>query len=305
MFRGEAESVMASTPVESGLVPQTGDSQSEPADSQSEPATIVPQYRNPDGADEDPPPDRRRFPVVGLLIAVALAAIVVLVTVTFARIIDPPPEPDTRPSAQPRPQYTVSAPVGATTAAEFQLVEGVTAIVVRAADLGTDLYRASTPDGAGSVPRVAQEGDQVKLRLTSLYETDAPDTVTVELNQRVRWRITLVAGTETATVDMRNAALAGVDFTGGAARIEVFLPKPQGDVTVRMAGGVRDFAVHAPRNVPVRVALARGAATVTVDGTTRSGVAAGTRIVPTGWDAARDRYVIDAVAGLGTLTVTR
>ena len=304
---------MASTPVESGLVPHTGESRGEPpdtGDTQSEPPTIVPQYRNPDGAEpdgaaEDPPPDRRRFPFVGIGIAIALAAIVVLVTVTFARIIDPPPEPDTRPPAQPRPQYTVSAPVNATTAAEFQLVEGVTAIVVRAADLGTDLYRASTPDGAGSVPRVTQEGDQVKLRLTSLYETDTPDTVTVELNQRVRWRITLVAGTETATVDMRNAALAGVDFTGGSARIELFLPKPQGDVTVRMAGGVRDFAVHAPRNVPVRVTLARGAGTVTVDGTTRSGIAVGTKLVPTGWDAARDRYIIDAVAGLGTLIVDR
>jgi hypothetical protein len=287
---------VASTPVGSDLVPHAGDSQSEPA-------TIVPEYRSP--SDEEAPPGRRRFRFVGLVIIVALAAIVALVTVTFGRIIDPPPEPDARPLAQPRPQYTVSAPLGTTATAEFQLVEGVTAIVVRAADLGVDLYRASTPDGSGSVPRVVQEGDQVKLRLTSLYDTDAPDTVTVELNQRVRWRINLVAGSESATVDMRSAGLAGVDFTGGAARIEVFLPKPQGDVTVRMSGGVRDFVVHAPRGVPVRVALARGAATVTVDGTTRSGVAAGTRIVPTGWEAARDRYVIDAVAGLGTLIVDR
>jgi hypothetical protein len=293
---------MASTPVESGTVggtaPHTGDPRSEPT-------TIVPQYRDPGGEEQEPPPERRRFPVVGLVIGVALLAIVALVTVTFARIIDPPPDPDDRPPAQPRPQFTVSAPLGGTTAAEFQLVEGVTAVVVRSADLGTDLYRASTPDGSGSVPRVVQEGDQVKLRLTSLFETDTPDTVTVELNQAVRWRVTLTAGSESATVDMRTANLAGVDLTGGAARIEVFLPKPQGEVTVRMSGGVKDFAVHAPRGIPVRVALARGAATVTVDGTTRSGVAAGTRIVPTGWDAARDRYVIDAVAGLGTLTVTR
>lgn len=281
---------MASTPVESGLENEQT----------SEPLTIVPEFR-----DADDPQPQRRFPIVGLIIALALVAIVVLVTVTFARIIDPPPEPAARQAATPRPQYTVSAPLGAITTAEFQLVAGVTAVVVRAADLGDDLYRATTVEASGFVPRVSQEGEQVMLRLATIDETDAAATVTVELNQRVTWRINLVAGSEQATVDMRAANVAAIDFTGGAARIEAFLPKPKGDVVVRMSGGVRDFLVHAPRNVPVRVALAKGAASVTVDGATKSGVAAGTKLAPPGFDAAKDRYSIDAVAGLGTLKVDR
>jgi hypothetical protein len=245
---------------------------------------------------------------VGLLIVVALAVIVVLVSVTITRFIDPPAR-DVRatgaPAAPPGPQHTVSGLLGSTQTAEFQLVAGVTAVVVKAVDLGADLYRATTPNGSGFVPRVVREGDQVRLRVVNVADNGSADTVTMELNQRVKWRITMTGGSESATVDLRSATLLGVDFTGGVARIELWLPKPQGEVTVRMSGGARDFAVHAPTGVPVRVVLVRGAASVTVDGSTRSGVVAGTRLVPTGWDAARDRYTVDAVAGLASLTVSR
>jgi hypothetical protein len=284
---------MASTPVEPDL----------------EPHTIVPQYRDPDGTEESPdPPARRRFPVVGLVIVVALAAIVALVSVAFARFVDPPARDERAvgaPAAPPGPERTVTGPLGATRAATFELVAGVTAVEVKTADLGSDLYRASTPTGSGFVPRVAQEGDQVRLRVVNAYDNGSTDTVTMELNQRVTWRINLIGGSESATVDLRSGTLSGIDFTGGVARIELWLPKPQGAVTVRMSGGARDFAVHAPKAVPVRVVLARGAASTTVDGAKRSGVVAGTRLVPNGWDAARDKYTIDAVAGLASLTVDR
>jgi hypothetical protein len=293
---------MASTPVEPDLGPHTGGAYSAST-------SIVPQFRDPGGVEEPPdPPPGKRFPIVGLLIIIALAAIVVLVSVTFSRFLDPRTR-DARstdaPAAPPAPRHTVTGPLGTTQAAEFQLVAGVSAITVATADLGADLYRASTPDTSGFVPRVAQEGDQVRLRVANVGDQGSPDTVTMQLNQRVKWRITLTGGSESATVDLRSATLAGVDFAGGVARIELWLPKPQGEVAVTMSGGARDFAVHAPRGVPVRVVLTRGATSVTVDGAKRSGVVAGTKLVPTGWDAARDRYSINAVAGLASMTVDR
>jgi hypothetical protein len=297
---------MASTPAGPDLGPHTG----VPSSGST---SIVPSYREPDGTQEmstlpDPQP-RRRFPFGGFLIGGALVVLVVLASVTFARFIDPPTRDagatDGRPAAPPGPERTVSAPLGDTRAAEFQLAAGVTAVVVRAADLGGDLYRASTPDGSGFVPRVARDGDVVKLRLANVLDNGTSDTVTMELNQRVKWRITLVGGSESASVDLRSAAVAGVDFIGGVARIELWLPKPQGEVAVRMLGGAQDFVVRTPMGVPVRVVLTRGAASVTVDGVKRTGVVAGTRLVPTGWETARDRYTVDAVAGLATLTVSR
>ncbi len=290
---------MASTPVEPDLGPHTGELYSTST-------SIVPQFRDADDGSSDPPPGRR-FPVVGLLIIVALVVIAVLVSVTFSRFLDPPTR-DVRAAggpAAPGPEYSVTGPLGATQTAEFQLVAGVSAITVTTADLGDKLYRASTANGSGYVPRVVQEGDRLQLRVVNVVDKGSSDTVTMELNQRVKWRINLIGGTESATVDLRSGTLAGVDFTGGVARVELWLPKPQGAVSVKMTGGARDFAVHAPKGVPVRVILTRGAASATVDGAKRSGVVSGTKIVPTGWDAARDKYTIDAVAGLASLTVDR
>jgi hypothetical protein len=263
-----------------------------------------------------PAPDGRRAGRRhGLLIGVGLVAAVILASVSLASLLRPahnsgPQRPGgtgaagSGSSATGSP-FTTSAPIGGIRSAEFQLVAGVTAIVVRTADLGADLYRVATPAASGFVPRVEQDGAQVRLRLTTLYDTDHIDEVTVELNARVRWRVNLLAGSESATVDLRTADLAGVDFAGGVARIELWLPEPRGNVGVRMSGGVRDFTIHAPGSTPVQVRLARGAGTVTVDRAVRSGVAVGTRVTPTGWDKAPDRYDIDAVAGLGTLIVDR
>ena len=298
---------MASTPAGPDLGPHTG----APDTGDPGSASIVPLYREPDGSQETlpDPPRRRRFPIGGILVGVLLVALIALVSVTFARFIDPPTRDASatrgQPAAPPGPERIVTGPLDDTTEAEFQLSSGVSAVVVRTADLGGDLYRASTPEGSGFVPRVSREGDVVKLRLANVIDNGTSDSVTMELNQRVKWRVTLVGGSETASVDLRTASVAGVDFTGGVARIELWLPKPQGSVAVRMLGGAEDLLVHTPMGVPVRVVLTRGAASVTIDGVRRTGVVAGTRLVPTGWDTTRDRYTIDAVAGLATLTVSR
>jgi hypothetical protein len=262
-----------------------------------------------------PPPGRRRTVLTGLFIGICVAVAVVLAGSSLLPLLQPPQDgrtpangpagPDGSAAPATSSPYTVSAPVGAIRTAEFQLAAGVTALVVRATDLGDDLYRVATPESSGFVPRVEQDNAQVRLRLARLDDTDGGGRVTVELNTRVRWRINLVGGSESVTVDVRAADLAGVDFVGGVARIELWLPEPQGEVAVRMSGGVRDFVVHAPGSVPFRVRLARGAGTVTVDEATRSRIARGTRITQRGWNEARDRYDIDAVAGLGLLTVDR
>ncbi|WP_204014384.1 hypothetical protein [Virgisporangium aurantiacum] len=264
---------------------------------------------------EASPPTRRRTLLTAIFIGVGLIAIVVVAASSLLPMLRSPQDKGTGANGPAGPEgvagpaisspYAVSGPVGDIRTAEFQLVAGVTAVLVRTTDIGGDLYRVATPEGSGFAPRVDQEGAQVRLRLARLYDTDSSDQVTVELNPRVQWRINLLAGSESATVDMRAADLAGVDFVGGVGSIEMWLPVPHGDVAVRMSGGVRDFIIHAPGNIPVQATLVRGAGAVTVDEATRSGVAAGTRVTQDGWNDSQDRYDIDAVAGLGVLTVDR
>jgi hypothetical protein len=121
----------------------------------------------------------------------------------------------------------------------------------------------------------------------------------------VRWTVRLLGGAVEDTLDFGQGQLAGLDIVGGATRIEVRLPRPQGTVPVRMSGGANQFLLHAPADVPVRVRAGGGAGSVTVDGSTRSGVSAGTVVTQPGWEQATDRYDIDATAGVSALTVDR
>jgi hypothetical protein len=57
--------------------------------------------------------------------------------------------------------------------------------------------------------------------------------------------------------------------------------------------------------VPVRVRVGGGAGSATVDGARHNGLSAGTVLTSDGWDAASDRYDVDATAGVSALIVDR
>jgi hypothetical protein len=114
-----------------------------------------------------------------------------------------------------------------------------------------------------------------------------------------------VGGATQQTVDLGAAKVSEVAFVGGAASIDLTLPRPTGTVPVRMVSGVSTWALHAPDGVPVQLFVGSGAGTVTTDGATRSGVSAGTTITGDGWAAASDRYEVTASGGMSTFTLDR
>lgn len=144
----------------------------------------------------------------------------------------------------------------------------------------------------------------VRVSLTDSGRKGAAHLV-VEVNSRVRWQIRLDGGAKQATVAMNAGRLRGLDFGAGNSRIEASLPVPQGTVPVRMAGGASVFDLWLPRDVAARVRIAGGAGSVSIDGTTHSGIPGGTVYTPQGWDSATDRYLIDNTAGVSTLTLDR
>ncbi|MDI1462696.1 hypothetical protein QEZ54_17110 [Catellatospora sp. KI3] len=200
--------------------------------------------------------------------------------------------------------HTVSAARADRDTAALTVVSGATTLTVRAADLGDDLYRISTPEDSGISPEVVESGGRHQLHLSATGE-HGPAVVEVLLNQQVRWDLRFSGGATETLVDMGAGRLGAIDFTAGSSRIEAVLPRPEGTRTVRMAGGASDFLVRAPQGVPVRVSAGGGAANVTVDGQRRSGVAGGSVFAPPAWDSSTDRYDVDAVAGVSTLTVAR
>lgn len=198
----------------------------------------------------------------------------------------------------------VSAPVQDRQEAIFDLITGTTVVRLGVSDLGDQLYRISTPARASVLPRPEIQRDRVLLHLVPSGE-NGPGAVDIELNSRVRWQLRLTGGAAEQSLDLGGARLAGVELLGGATRVELTLPQPEGTLTVRMTGGVNQFLVHAPAGPPARVRVANGAGAVTLDGNRRSGIARGTVLTPDGWDGADERFDFDLVAGVGTVTVQR
>lgn len=188
--------------------------------------------------------------------------------------------------------------------AELEVVSGSDTVVVRAADLGDQLFRASALVGSRVAPVADVTGSVVRVSLTGSGGRGAAHLV-VELNDQVHWRIRLDGGAKQATVGMTEGRLTGLDLGAGNARIEAGLPVPRGTVPVRMAGGASVFDLRLPRDIAAQVRLTGGAGSVTIDGTVHTGVAGGTVYTPNGWNSATNRYLIDNTAGVSSLTLDR
>jgi hypothetical protein len=202
-------------------------------------------------------------------------------------------------------EHSVAASAAGRQKAQLEMTSGAETIVIRSSDIGDDLYRVSTPQNSSLVPKATVTGDTVQLTLATSGDTGAA-TAEVVLSDKVVWQLKLSGGGMKETVDFSTGKLSGLEFPSGASDIEVTLPKIDGSVTVKLAGGAGQVKVHAPQNIPVQVKVGgAGAGVVTVDGQTKNSVKAGTDITPTTWAKAKDRFSIDAAAGLAKLIVDR
>jgi hypothetical protein len=127
--------------------------------------------------------------------------------------------------------------------------------------------------------------------------------VDIALNETVKWDLRVSGGTAQSSIDLSGARVGEVDLAGGASRINLTLPRPDGTLSVRMSGGVSLFDVRTAGGAPVRVRIGGGAGQVTLGGRSHPGVAAGRTFTPPSWDAAADRVDVDAAAGMSALTV--
>lgn len=250
---------------------------------------------------ETPPADRQRgFDRKWLIAGAVVLAVLLLVAVVLAAVASG--DDDRRGAGDGR--HVVTGPAGDRAEGTVELLTGATSVTVRAADLGGPLYEVRTPADGRQVPLVSDSDGVVRVELGD-SGTTGPSAVEIVLDPGTTWRVRLVAGSTRHTVDLSAARVSGVEFIGGAGSIDLTLPRPSGTVEVRMVGGTGSWSTHLPAGVPVRVAAQAGAGAVTVDGTTRNGVPAGTTVTGDGWDAAADRYDLVATGGMASFTVDR
>jgi hypothetical protein len=246
---------------------------------------------------------RLRRPLLVAAVIVFLAGLVTAIVVV-PRLGGGPSRTEAAGAAGPAPDGTaVTGPVDGLTSGAFALVDGAGSVKVRVDDLGDELYRIATPDESGVTPKVERDGSDVRLYLPPGRNGGATE-VDIVLNAGVRWTLRLDGGADTTRVDLTGADVEAVDLNGGATRIDLTLPAPQGLVPVRMTGGVNQFQVRLAGGTPVRVRVQSGAGQVTVDGSTHRGIAPGRSFTANGWDSADSGIDLLAVAGMAALTIT-
>lgn len=256
-----------------------------------------------------PPVRRQRRGVVAALSVLLLASVGVIVGMVITRPQDgtptaatPTPVPQDSSAAPQQQDYALSAPVDGLDEASFELVSDTGELTLRTGDLGDDLFRVTATEAV--TPRTEVADGAVTLSLDRTGRT-GDEGVEVLLNDGVQWTLTLSGGLKRGTLELGGARIEGVDLAGDAARIDLTLPQPDGTLPVRMSGGINQFLVRADQGVPVRIRTREGAGQVRFDGETDDGVARGAAFLTPGWDDSTDRVDLDAVAGVGSLSLGR
>lgn len=246
------------------------------------------------------PRPRRRWPWVAAALVVAGLSMAI-VAAFLPGSGGPAPSGGTDPQPGER---LVSEPLAGREQATFVLLSGATSVTVRADDLGDQLFEATTPEGGAHLPVATVAGDEVRLELVDSGEPGS-SSVDIRLSTAVQWRVGIHAGAAQQSIDLGDGQVTEVELAGGASRIELTLPPPQGTTTVRLAEGVGQWLVHQVGEAPVRVRVGSGAGSVTLDGVEETGIAPGTELAPEDWEVATARVDLDAAAGMSSLVVER
>lgn len=198
--------------------------------------------------------------------------------------------------------HVATAAVGSRHTAVLDVVNGATSVSVSTARLGSELLRVSTPPSSGLRPDLVV-GSTVQLYLDSAGGS-GPAAVQVVLNSGVTWHLLFAGGANQTSADMSSGRFGGADFAAGSNLIAMTLPRPSGTVTVQLSGGASQVSVGLPAGVPAQLRLLGGASSAILLGHTYTGVAGGTVLTSPGWAQARNRYLIDAPAGVSAINVT-
>ncbi|MFK4247050.1 hypothetical protein ACI2KV_29815 [Micromonospora chokoriensis] len=230
-----------------------------------------------------------------------------------------PDAADGRPGGTAADDRLLTAPLAGRQKGTFVLADGVSSFDLRVAELGSDLYRISSPADSSVVGRPTVTGETVRLDLAESGERGTR-AVRVLLNERVAWRLHLAGGVSRQVLDLARGRLLGVELVGGSARTEILLPpvtsastggapgagSPEGasTLTVRLIGGTSQLDIRLAGETPVRVRVGAGAGSVALGTDRWDGVGAGAVLSTPGWDRATERLYLDLVAGANRVTVS-
>jgi hypothetical protein len=135
---------------------------------------------------------------------------------------------------------------------------------------------------------------EIEIRLAS----DVPTSLTVNV------------GAGEFDVDLTDVRVTDARVNIGASSMRFVVPKPSGDIAIRMNGGASSIAIVVPDGVEARIATTGGFLSLRSDNTrlgsgggTGGCVACGTSVETSGYGTANDRVTVTISAGASSIVV--
>ncbi len=177
-------------------------------------------------------------------------------------------------------------------AGTFHVSGGASTLVEAHSDAGDLSARSST------------SGDRADVRITQCgpIANFASRSVDVRITNDIPTSLDLTGGAGSFDLDLRDVTLADVRLTNGASSTRLALPRPSGDVGVRVAGGASSITIELPPGSEARVETSGGLTALNSPATSAGGFGRNVYETP-GYAAARDRYSITVTGGVSSVTV--
>lgn len=134
--------------------------------------------------------------------------------------------------------------------------------------------------------------------------------VEIKIANDVPTSLTINLGAGEFDIDLSDVRATDARLNIGASSIRFVLPKPSGDVAIRMNGGASSFTLVVPDGVEARIATTGGLLSLRSDNTrlgsdggTGGCVACGSSVETSGYKSAHDRVSVTISAGVSSIVV--
>jgi hypothetical protein len=176
--------------------------------------------------------------------------------------------------------------------ATLDIAVGTARVEIRGAALGDQLYHAKIGH-SGQAPEVDLDRATGTLRIAQhgswMMGGWGRVDLEIQLSDAIPWEIHAKTGTIKGTIDLSTARLSRLESDAGASRIELSVPKPAGEVPIRMEGGSVRLRLRRPSGTAMRLEASGGSVHLTADGVRQRGLGNLVWQSP-GLESATDRY---------------
>lgn len=208
-------------------------------------------------------------------------------------------------------QAKVAVPRGSATALNLRL-DGGAAKSYRVRGGATELVEAQSANPDLRMRASGTTTVEARLDQVGPHEvfSGTPAEIEVLIASDVPTSLDLNVGAGEFDIDLSNVRLTGADLDIGASSLRLVVPKPTGDIRIRMDAGASSIVVSVPDGIEARISTSGGLLSLRSDnprlgsaGGTGGCVACGSSVETSGYASAKDRVTVSIQAGASSIVV--